>query len=68
MSLVPGAIFATLMDYVFPHLTSLGFVYSFIAGMIFFIVCVHVLSSLLGNRQLKRQENEPLTFLRTKLY
>lgn len=56
MSLVPGAIFATFLDYIFPNLTGIGFVYAFFAGMVIFLVLTHLLNSLLGNKKIRRFE------------
>lgn len=68
MSLVPGAIFATFLDYILPHLSSIGFVYAYIAGMVIFIVLTHTLNYLLGNKRQHRFKADSATFLRTKLY
>ena len=68
MSLVPGAIIASLVDFFTPHLTSMGFLYSFIGGMILYILNAHILSSLLGKKELKRKENDSFSPLRTRLY
>ncbi len=68
MSLVPGAIMASLVDFLYPHLTSVGFVYAFVGGMILYLLLSHILSSLIGNRHFRRFDEEASRFLHTRLY
>lgn len=68
MSLVPGAIIASVVEFLYPNLSSVGFVYSFVGGMLLYLLLSHILSSLLGTRSLKPTDGESFTILQTKLH
>lgn len=64
LSVIPGAAIAAIFDAIMPSLSSSGFIYITIAGMIFFVLLSHILSALFGYKKEDRIpfEREPRLF------